>query len=155
EGRVVDLIVDRRPVVGDERIGVLHVVEPLDGARRDELPRALAGVLARRTQLLRQLVVDANRRLLREVVGRRRWDFVVVVLPRALGDVGQGVAAEDGLSDRIEAVLRNLAEHAAVLEAAGRVGGGAGLRRQRILDQVEDRAGVIARLREIAGALER
>src|SRR5213075_2293117 len=75
--------------------------------------------------------------------------------PRQLRDVRQRIPIEDRLADRIQAVRGNLAEHAAVLEAAGGAGGGARLRRQRILDQVEQRAGVVARLREVAGALER
>src|SRR6185295_2995255 len=56
---------------------------------------------------------------------------------------------------RIQAVRRNLAEDAAGLEAASRAGRGAGQRRVRIVDQIEDRARVVARLREVAGAFER
>ena len=60
ERRVVHLVVDRCAVVGNEGVRIPDVVEPLKRARRDQFPRALSGILAGESQLLRKLIVDAN-----------------------------------------------------------------------------------------------
>ena len=108
--------------------------------------------LRREPQPLRRLVVDPHRRLLRQplVVGCR----VLVVVVQTLR-VRLRPELEDVQADRIQPVLRNPAEHAAVLEAAGGVGGGAGQAGRGVANQVEQRAGVVGALREVAVALER
>ena len=55
----------------------------------------------------------------------------------------------------IQPIRRNLAQHAAVLEAPARIGGRAGQACRRVPDEVEHVAVVVRALREVAGALER
>src|SRR6185295_14477915 len=119
----------------------------------------LAGVLTRDAQLRRKLVIEADGRLLRQVVNGRQIgepaaaaDLVVVVRARRLRSVWRGVTIQDRQAGGIQPIRRNLAEDAAVLEAGGLVGGAAGARGERILDEVEQRAVVVERTGEIASS---
>src|SRR5262249_26965660 len=58
-------------------------------------------------------------------------------------------------ADRVEAILRDPAEHAAVLEAASRVAGRTRQSRRGILNQVEQTSIIVRALRKVTGALQR
>src|SRR6185503_8219715 len=88
----------------------------------------LAGVLAGEAQLLRGLVVEANRGLLQQLIYHRRIreagaaDLVVVVAAGRLRPVRLRKAVENRRAEGPETARRDLAEHAAVGETGGLVG---------------------------------
>ena len=123
EGRRAERVVDGDAVVGDEGIRRIGVGEALNQPRPGQDARALTGVLARDPQLRRELVVEANRRLLLEVLDRGRCQLLVVVVRCQRPALRrQRVARQEREARRVQPVLRNAAEDAAVLEAARGVG---------------------------------
>src|SRR6185436_2965408 len=80
---------------------------------------------------------------------------LVVVAGARHVDVRQRIHVQDVHAGLIQPVGGNAPDDSARLEAAGGVGGAAGARQARILDEGERVAVVVGRLREVAGALER
>ena len=153
ERRGAHVVVHRHRQRADDRVLLLGVVEA--GQRAVEHLVALneARILRRGAQLLGWLVVDANRRLLRERLLGGPGELVVVGQAGAV-DVRQRIEIQQVDAGLIEAVGGNPAEHAAVVEAAGLAGRRARARQQRVLDVRKERAVVVVGLREIAGPFE-
>ena len=100
-----------------------------------------------------RIPVEAQEVLALGLAGRLLADVVEALVDRAVG-VGQRVQLQDVDADRVEPVLRDPAQHAAVLEAAARIGGAAGEAGRVVADVGEEVARVVTGLREVAGALE-
>src|SRR5262245_63369408 len=117
-----------------------HVGEARDQPWRRERARALAGVLTGHPQFGRELVVEANRRLLRQLIHGRQVgvpgaaDLVVEVLTWQLRPVRCRIPIQQRDTSRVQPVCRDLAQYAAILEARGLVGCAASARQAWILD---------------------
>ena len=107
EGRRIDGVVHRGRKGVDPRVGVVGVVEVGDRPGRRALEAALAGVLRREAQRRRQLIVDAECRLLAERLERRREELQVVGRARRLRHVRQRIQLQDVHAGLIEPLLRN------------------------------------------------
>ena len=135
-------------------IGVVGVVESGNRSRRRAAESLLARILRRHPKVRVDLIIPSNRRLITERLERRRQELEVIGGAGRLRDVRHRPELQNIDARLIQPVLRNPAQHSAVLEAAARVRRRAGGRRPRVANQIEHVAVVVARLRKIALSLE-
>ena len=107
ERRGRDCPVEREPVIVDHGIRNVSVVETGDRPDLHHRPLNLAGVLTGDAQIRRELIVEANRRLLCQLVITGRVQLVVIVVSRHLRDIRQRVLIENGNSRSIQTALRD------------------------------------------------
>ena len=160
------VVVDRSRPLQHQRHPVRHVVEAGNerrgaGAEPDvgvvHLGRVvLREQLAAGAQVRRELVVAAHRFLPPMRLHGRLDALVVVAVGRRVARVvvRQGPVVQHVQADAVEPALRNPAEHAAVLEAAGGVGGAARQPGGVVADIRVQGAVVVARLGEVSLAFE-
>ena len=151
--RRTEVVVDRPRIRAGPRIRHSAVVPPGDAALKDLIPVQVALVLVAHAQGRPRLIVETDRRLVREGVLDRPDVLKVRPDGRAAGRHRPDV--EDGQSRLVETIRRDPAEHAAVGEAGRLARRVAGPVQQRIFDVGIRIAEVVGRLREVASALER
>ena len=116
ERRRVEGVIDGRRERVHPRIRVVGVVESGNRSRRRPTESLLARVLRRHSEVRVDLIIAANRRLITERLERRRQEFEVVVGAGRLRDVRRRPELQNIEARLIQPVLRNPAQHSAVLE---------------------------------------